>query len=89
MRIIIDTELQVIIVPDSYYTQVDKLNEIIISAGGRKLDYNAYIKTCFDKAYASQIICQEDVKKTKEAIKRKYKNTAKAEETHETETQNE
>lgn len=80
MRIIIDTELQVIIVPDSYYTQVDKLNEIIESAGGRKLDYNAYIKTCFDKAYASQIICQEDVKKTKEANVKKRKLPVQAEE---------
>ena len=80
MRIIIDTELQVIIVPDSYYTQVDKLNEIIESAGGRKLDYNVYIKTCFDKAYASQIICQEDVKKTKEANVKKRKLPVQAEE---------
>ena len=38
MRITIDTELQAIIVPDSYYMQVDKLNEIIVSAGGNKLD---------------------------------------------------
>ena len=35
MRITIDTELQAIIVPDSYYMQVDKLNEIIDSAGGK------------------------------------------------------
>lgn len=33
MRITIDTELQAIIVPDSYYLQVDKLNEIITGAG--------------------------------------------------------
>ena len=35
MRITID---KAIIVPDSYYMQVDKLNEIIVSAGGNKLD---------------------------------------------------
>ena len=87
MRIVIDTELQAIIVPDSYYMQVDKLNEIIIGAGGRKLDYSAYIKTCFEKAYATQIIRQEDLKKTKEAIRRKYKNTAQAEEMSEAVTE--
>lgn len=65
MRIIIDTELQAIIVPDSYYMQVDKLNEIIENAGGKKLDYSAYIKTCFDKAYDTPIVRQSDVAKLK------------------------
>lgn len=65
MRITIDTELQAIIVPDSYYMQVDKLNEIIENAGGKKLDYSAYIKTCFDKAYDTQIVRQSDVAKLK------------------------
>ncbi|MBQ4159061.1 MAG: hypothetical protein IJD86_13110 [Clostridia bacterium] len=65
MRITIDTELQAIIVPDSYYMQVDKLNEIIESACGKKLEYSAYIKTCFDKAYETQIIRQSDVAKMK------------------------
>ena len=63
MRIIIDTELQAIIVPESYYAQVDKLNEIIVEAGGHALDYNAYIKTCFEKAYASQIMSQSELTK--------------------------
>ncbi len=79
MRITIDTELQAIIVPDSYYMQVDKLNEIIVSAGGKKLDYTAYIKTCFDKAYETQIIRQDDVKKMKGANTKKRKPTAKPE----------
>lgn len=65
MRITIDTELQAIIVPDSYYMQVDKLNEIIVNAGGNKLDYTAYIKTCFNKAYDTQIVRQSDVAKLK------------------------
>ena len=38
MRIIIDTELQAIIVPDSYYRQSDKLKDIIVSAGGNRLE---------------------------------------------------
>ena len=65
MRITIDTELQAIIVPDSYYMQVDKLNEIITSVNGDKLDYEKYIKTCFDKAYETQIVRQSDVAKLK------------------------
>lgn len=62
MRITIDTELQAIIVPDSYYMQVDKLNEIIIECGGQPLDYTRYIKSCFEKAYASSIIRQGELK---------------------------
>ena len=79
MRITIDTELQAIIVPDSYYMQVDKLNEIIDSAGGKKLDYSAYIKTCFDKAYDTQIVRQSDVAKLK-PNKKTNKAKAKGEE---------
>ena len=65
MRITIDTELQAIIVPDSYYMQVDKLNEIIVSMEGKKLDYEKYIQTCFQKAYETQIVRQSDVAKLK------------------------
>ena len=79
MRITIDTELQAIIVPDSYYMQVDKLNEVIIEAGGEALDYKKYIKSCFDKAYDTQIIRQDDVKKMKGASAKKRKPTAKTE----------
>lgn len=79
MRIVIDTELQAIIVPESYYMQVDKLNEVITEAGGKKLEYTDYIKTCFEKAYATQIVRQGDVAKIKGTKKRKP--TAKAEAT--------
>ena len=78
MRITIDTELQAIIVPDSYYMQVDKLNEIITSAGGHKLDYTAYIKSCFDKAYETQIVRQSDVAKLKPHKKTNKAKTAEA-----------
>ena len=61
MRIIIDTDLQVVIVPNSYYNQVDALNEIIEAAGGKKLDYTEYINTLFQKAYSTKIIRQSDV----------------------------
>ena len=71
MRITIDTDLQAIIVPESYYMQVDKLNEVIEEAGGTKLDYKTYIKNCFDKAYDTQIVRQNDVAKMKGTKKRK------------------
>ena len=50
---------------------MDKLNEVITEAGGKPLDYKDYIKTCFDKAYATQIIRQGDVSKVKGTKKRK------------------
>lgn len=71
MRITIDTDLQAIIVPESYYMQVDKLNEVIEEAGGKKLDYTQYIKSCFDKAYNTQIVRQNDVAKMRSTKKRK------------------
>ena len=79
MRITIDTELQAIIVPDSYYMQVDKLNDIIVSMEGKKLDYEKYIKTCFEKAYETQIVRQSDVAKLK-PHKKTNKAKPKAEE---------
>lgn len=61
MRITIDTELQVIIVPNSYYSQIEKLNEVIEAAGGKKLDYTQYIKDCFAIAVGNKIVRQSDV----------------------------
>lgn len=83
MRIIIDTDLQVIIVPNSYYNQVDALNDIIESAGGKKLDYTEYIETLFQKAYKTKIIRQSDVageKGNKNKNKAKGKSAAKNDE---------
>lgn len=71
MRITIDTELRVIIVPNSYYAQIDKLNEIISAAGGNKLDYANYIRDCFDNCISRKIICQSDVATEKALIKGK------------------
>lgn len=77
MRITIDTEMTAIIVPDSYYIQVDRMNDVIKDAGGKKLNYNEYIKSCFDRAFNTQIIRQSDVVKLRGQGKRKnaVKNT--------------
>jgi len=61
MRITIDTEMRCIIVPNSYFAQIDKLNEIISAAGGTKLDYTNYIRDCFENAIANQIFRQGEV----------------------------
>ena len=63
MRIIIDTELNSIIVPDSYYMQLDKLNEVIEAAGGTPLDYTKYVKGVFEKAYENPLLRASDVAK--------------------------
>ena len=41
MRIIIDTEREEIIVPDTFYNQIDKKNEVLKKAGitEKKIDY--------------------------------------------------
>ena len=61
MRITIDTELQCIIVPNSYYAQIDKLNVIIDGAGGKRLDYTQYIRDCFETAIDTKILRHSDV----------------------------
>ena len=61
MRITIDTELQAIIVPNSYYNQIDKLNEVIAAVSEKKLDYTQYIKDCFAVAIENKIVRQSDI----------------------------
>lgn len=61
MRITYDTQLQLIIVPDSYFAQIDKMNDIIDAAGGKKLDYLQYIRDSFDQAADCKIITQSEL----------------------------
>lgn len=78
MRITIDTELQAIIVPNSYYAQIDKLNDVILAAGGNKLEYEKYIRDCFNLAMESKIVRQSDVGTLSHS--KKKKPAAKAQE---------
>ena len=78
MRITIDTDLQCVIVPNSYYEQIDKLNEVIEAAGGNKLDYTQYIKDCFALAIENKIVRQSDVGTLSHS--KKKKPAAKAQE---------
>lgn len=64
MRIIIDTELQRIIVPDSFFNQIDKMNKVLAENGtDKKVDYEQYIKDAFAKASENAPIRKADLKK--------------------------
>lgn len=65
MRIIIDTEKETIIVPDTYYEQIDRKNKILEKAGAsdKKIDYTQYIKDSFDTAINNKIIRKSDLRR--------------------------
>ena len=64
MRIIIDTELNKIIVPDSFFNQIDKMNKVLSENGAnKKVDYVQYIKDSFAKAIDEPAIRKADIKK--------------------------
>lgn len=65
MRIIIDTDAEQIIVPDTYYQQIDKKNEVLVKAGAadKKIDYTQYVKDVFNAAIAKPMIRKEDLKR--------------------------
>ena len=65
MRIIIDTDKEVIIVPDTYYQQIDKKNEVLEKAGAadKKIDYTQYVKDSFNAAIQKPMIRKEDLKR--------------------------
>lgn len=64
MRIEIDTEKNLIIVPNTYYDQIDKKNKILSEAGvDKKIDYVQYIKDSFEKAVSNKVIRKEDIKR--------------------------
>ena len=51
MRFIIDTELERIIVPESFFNQIDKMNKVLIenNAADKKIDYVKYINDAIAK----------------------------------------
>lgn len=64
MRIIIDTELNKIIVPDSFFNQIDKMNKVLAeNDSDKKVDYIEYIKGSFDKAIKEAPIRKADIRK--------------------------
>ena len=61
MRIIIDTETEQVIVPDSFYAQSDKINELLVKAGAgeKKIDYTQYVEDAVKKGYEQSLYPQE------------------------------
>jgi len=63
MRIIIDTEKERIIVPDSFFNQIDKMNKVLAENGtDKKVDYVQYIKDTFEKASKNAPVRKSDLK---------------------------
>ena len=68
MRFIIDTNLERVIVPDSFFNQIDKMNQVLVKHGGenaKKIDYVQYIKDAMEKAIANAPVRKADVKSLK------------------------
>ncbi|MBQ4057330.1 MAG: hypothetical protein IJD40_00185 [Lachnospiraceae bacterium] len=68
MRIIIDTDREQIIVPDTFYQQIDKKNEVLKQAGveeDKMIDYEKFVKDAFETAYARPFIRKEDLARKK------------------------
>ena len=64
MRIIIDTEKERIIVPDSFFNQIDKMNKVLSENGADKqIDYVQYIKDAYEKAIKNAPIRKADLKR--------------------------
>lgn len=65
MRIIIDTETEQVIVPDSFYAQIDKINELLVKAGAgeKKIDYTQYVEDAMKKAMKNPFIRKSDLSK--------------------------
>jgi len=67
MRVIIDTEKEQIIVPDTFYKTIDKKNEVLKQAGitDKKIEYVDYVKECFAKAVENPWIRKSDLSTAK------------------------
>lgn len=63
MRIIIDTEKEKIIVPDSFFAQVDKINKVLKDNGSKEIEHVEYIKKEFEKAIKNTVIRKSDLGK--------------------------
>lgn len=66
MRFIVDTELERIIVPDSFFNQIDKMNKVLAENGAEKqIDYVQYVKDAIEKAEKNALIRKADIKTLK------------------------
>ena len=65
MRITLDVDNKQIIVPDTYYGAVDKMNKALEAAKveDRKIDYVQYIADAWEEAIKKPLIRKSDLKK--------------------------
>ena len=62
MRIIIDTDLERIIVPDSFFNKIDAMNKILKdNESDKKIDYIEYVKDAFAKAIENAVVRKADL----------------------------
>lgn len=61
MRIIIDTTKERIVLPNSFFSQLDKMNKILADGGSdRKWTAETYVRDQFEKAIKNTMLRQED-----------------------------
>lgn len=74
MRIIIDTDREQIIVPDTFYQTIDKKNDVLKKAGvtDKKIDYEEYVRENFEKAMEGPWIRKSDLAKKKQYGNKSY-----------------
>ena len=67
MRITIDTEMERVIVPDTFFNQIDKMNAVLIANGAedKKIDYVKYIEEAIAKAMQHAPVRKADIKSLK------------------------
>lgn len=63
MRIIIDTDKEQIIVPNTFFATIDKKNEVLEQAGvtDKKIEYVQFVKEAFEKAVDKPWIRKSDL----------------------------
>jgi len=71
MRIIIDTEQEVIAVPNSYYTQMNRDNRLIVASGGTPINLKGFVKDAFEKAHKQEFVRQSDLTKKSRRVAKK------------------
>ena len=67
MRFTIDTELDRIIVPDTFFNQIDKMNAVLEENGAadKKIDYVKYINDAIARAQKNAPVRKADLKSIK------------------------
>lgn len=61
MRIIIDTEKNLVVVPNTFFKTIDKINQNIELGGGTQVEYVDYIKGQFEKAIENPVKRKADL----------------------------